>query len=288
MVSTRLPWTPGSVHSTAPTNAFARLPFVFANAIPAPPLWPLSPDVPRIRAKPSGCSSPSRLGVFRDPKADALMARLVAANDHKLFRTAALSGMGGRELEFLKELLTTRSKDKAPSWDRQRMIVQTAQCVLEEGQSARVGALFDLLAQGLPERTALLEAGAIPRHTKPIALDRKPAALTTLLDNPDRAVREAASRTVDQLVWPGARPALRLTLNAPPLTPRQEQRVRAGQKFYTMFCAACHQPEGGGNVAVAPPLAGSDWVAGPPERLAPTSGTRRRPRPSAWRSRRCP
>lgn len=35
-----------------------------------------------------------------------------------------------------------------------------------------------------------------------------------------------------------------------------------------MYCAPCHQLNGSGAAGVAPPLAGSEWVAGPPERLA--------------------
>ena len=59
-----------------------------------------------------------------------------------------------------------------------------------------------------------------------------------------------------------------LTQNAAPLTPEQEQRVRAGQELYAMACVACHQPHGGGVPGIAPPLVGSEWVSGPPERLA--------------------
>ena len=50
------------------------------------------------------------------------------------------------------------------------------------------------------------------------------------------------------------------------LTP-EEQALKAGKKVY-MICAQCHGSEGQGQVGLAPPLAGSEWVSGPTEPLA--------------------
>lgn len=45
--------------------------------------------------------------------------------------------------------------------------------------------------------------------------------------------------------------------------------MKQGAIVYGNVCAACHQPNGGGNPAQAPPLAGSEWVlAAGPNRLA--------------------
>ena len=111
------------------------------------------------------------------------------------------------------------------------------------------------------------DAFATVRPSEPFALAKEPAALTALLRSPEVATREKVLRAMEHFIWPGAKPASTLTKNAPPLTPVQEKRVQAGQQLYTTVCAACHQPNGGGIAAVAPPLAGSDWVSGPPERL---------------------
>lgn len=47
----------------------------------------------------------------------------------------------------------------------------------------------------------------------------------------------------------------------PTLTP-----VQLGQKVWkSLPCAGCHQPEGQGQPGQVPPLAGSEWVVGPPE-----------------------
>ena len=39
--------------------------------------------------------------------------------------------------------------------------------------------------------------------------------------------------------------------------------LKQGAIVYGNVCAACHQPNGGGNPAQAPPLAGSEWVLAP-------------------------
>jgi len=45
-------------------------------------------------------------------------------------------------------------------------------------------------------------------------------------------------------------------------------QMKLGAQVYGNVCAACHQPNGGGNPAQAPPLAGSEWVLAPgPNRI---------------------
>ncbi len=208
------------------------------------------------------------LGALPATQAPALLAGLLAREDHALFRTAALTGLRGRELEFLTDWLRRPEcgeKDGA-------LTSQLAQCVLVEAKAPRVAELFAIFtatpAARAWQRDALLEAFASVRPSEPFALAKEPAAFTALLRAPDIATREKVLRAMNHFTWPGAKPASTLTKNAPPLTPAQEQRVQAGQQLYTTVCAACHLPNGGGNAAVAPPLAGSDWVSGPPERLA--------------------
>jgi mono/diheme cytochrome c family protein len=51
------------------------------------------------------------------------------------------------------------------------------------------------------------------------------------------------------------------------LSTEQLKRLETGRETFATLCAACHQPNGTGMAKLAPPLAGSEWVAGPPERL---------------------
>ncbi len=52
------------------------------------------------------------------------------------------------------------------------------------------------------------------------------------------------------------------------LTDAERQRVTAGAQVFARTCAACHQLDGNGLAGLAPPLRDSEWVLGPPDRLA--------------------
>lgn len=47
-----------------------------------------------------------------------------------------------------------------------------------------------------------------------------------------------------------------------------EERIVSGQKVFEINCQACHQADGMGVPGSLPPLAGSEWVNGPAERMA--------------------
>jgi putative membrane-bound dehydrogenase-like protein len=53
-----------------------------------------------------------------------------------------------------------------------------------------------------------------------------------------------------------------------PLPPEEQKRFASGRSRYLTLCIACHQPNGMGLPAVAPPLVRSAWVLGPASRLA--------------------
>lgn len=52
-----------------------------------------------------------------------------------------------------------------------------------------------------------------------------------------------------------------------PLTPDEQRRFEAGKAMYEATCLACHQVHGMGQIGLAPPLVGSEWVSGSQERL---------------------
>jgi mono/diheme cytochrome c family protein len=47
--------------------------------------------------------------------------------------------------------------------------------------------------------------------------------------------------------------------------PKPVDPIVVGQRLFNGKCAACHQPDGKGRPAQFPPLAGSEWLLGPPE-----------------------
>ena len=90
--------------------------------------------------------------------------------------------------------------------------------------------------------------------------------------------RDALRKIVSNSRFALARDAARFSLGeyevaarkpkaAPPLTAEERMRFNAGKAVYEAACVPCHQLHGRGQEGLAPPLAQSEWVAGPPERL---------------------
>jgi len=63
------------------------------------------------------------------------------------------------------------------------------------------------------------------------------------------------------------KPAAAALAKARPLTPEEQKRFADGKGMYEQVCLACHQVHGLGQPGLAPPLAGSEWVAGSDRRL---------------------
>ncbi|WP_414663934.1 DUF7133 domain-containing protein [Horticoccus sp. 23ND18S-11] len=212
------------------------------------------------------------------PQAAALplLARLAGSETDTLFRAAALTGLQGRELDFIRVLLAEARSGRAVAEPWRNLVGLATQCVLEAADAARTTGLLEALQEtvgGAPvARDALLDAmttfGANRRRgQKPIAIERAPAGLLALARGDDAALRQRAYRLLELFTWPGANAWVAEGPAASPLTPVQQQRVETGREAFTLYCAPCHQAHGGGAPSLAPPLAGSDWVAGPPERI---------------------
>ncbi|HTU02032.1 MAG TPA: cytochrome c, partial [Candidatus Sulfotelmatobacter sp.] len=67
------------------------------------------------------------------------------------------------------------------------------------------------------------------------------------------------------LTWPGKPGALG---PLPALTAEELARFDQGKVFFNAICAACHKEHGRGQDGLAPPLVDSEYVIGPPGRLA--------------------
>ena len=236
------------------------------------------------------------LGQLRSAESDAAMVQvLAAASEHYLARSAALSGLKGRELEFLRSILLS------PEWltespGRANVVSQLARCVVYEGKAARVQALLDLAMPPRPHWQAFAivdgASGIIPapappadsiaaeqtklgakpqgsaglgRGFKPLKTDTAPPQLAQLAELSNPEFQKRAERVNALFVWPG-KPGYSEPAPPPPLTEEQQRFVEAGKQLYVV-CGACHQPNGQGQEALAPPLANSEWVTGPESRL---------------------
>ncbi len=198
------------------------------------------------------------LGSFFDPKSADLLSKILSREEHPLFRAAALSGLGFRELEFLQSY----------QGDDPKLIEWLAACVLAEAKPARVTQLMPLLNRDLKTRDTLLIAIAKAAYQKPMMLAQEPVELVALQTSGDPELFRKIDAALEKITWPDAPERNMTSVDAPPLNADQQKLVDEGEQLYAMVCTACHQPHGRGAPGLAPPLAGSDWVAGSPDRLA--------------------
>ncbi|MCI0538848.1 MAG: c-type cytochrome [Verrucomicrobiales bacterium] len=216
------------------------------------------------------------LGELRD---DAGLAAIATANAaHRYIRDAVISGLGGRELEFLERLLAEKDwHEKAEG--REPFLRALAKSVFTERKTERINRLLELAAQKhesfLWQQTALLD-GLLdifppPPKDKPnqkpkaMRLDAEPPALANLrrIDQPE--TRSRVEKLAALITWPG-KPDLEAAI-IQPLSPEQQKRFEAGQELYAVTCGACHQMDGTGQEGLAPPLLESDWTTGSEDRL---------------------
>ena len=209
------------------------------------------------------------------PEALDLTVRLARSGTDPLFHVAALTGLQGREGEFLQRLMASSRAPSTVSAHEHALIGLAAQCVLESGAPAAAEVLLDTLAEvATPtwQRATVIEAlvafaASTRGRASRLALAREPRGLVALARGAEAARRQDAYRALELFTWPGVAVASLAGADVSPLTPAQRRRLELGRETYAALCAACHQPHGGGLANVAPPLAGSDWVAGSPERL---------------------
>lgn len=206
---------------------------------------------------------------------DALATLLSTDAADPLIREAAINGLKGRELAMIERLLAD------PQWEnedkgRADLLAPLAWCVLREGMPDRVRRVLDLAAdQTEPTRwrqAALLSGfGDVARRAEkgpkmePITLDAAPAAVEKLAASTDERVRTNLAAVTNVLHWPGKQDAAKPAVE--PLTADQQALFDKGKVLFGATCAACHQPGGEGLEGKAPPLLGSPWVVGDPDRL---------------------
>jgi putative membrane-bound dehydrogenase-like protein len=215
------------------------------------------------------------VGEIGTPESDAALVGLLGSSDNLYIRDAAISGLAGRELEFLSLCLDHVAFSSA-SQAHSSTIAALSSCVLAEAQPKRVAKLMDLVAAQQSNQQwrqlAMLE-GVVPSQNSgrrragrrgDVVLPTEPAAVIALQKNAPPDVREKLTAALDIIHWPG-QPGYTPPPPPPPLSAAEQQRFEAGRVVYTATCAQCHKPTGMGQPGLAPPLLDSDWALGPPE-----------------------
>ncbi len=211
------------------------------------------------------------LGEVEDPRAD-LCLQLIAANStaNVYIRDALLTSLGKRELEFLQSLLNQKEVWDKSKPGRAGLLSGLAQAIFSERKTNRIDQLLSITAAA-PEwqRAALLEGltGKGAPKFKLVHFTSQPAGFTALKAITDKDTVSAVHKLEKLVTWPGqpgyvAPPVLK------PLTAEQQARFNKGRELFATTCAACHQLTGLGMEGLAPPLADSEWVLGPENRLA--------------------
>ncbi len=208
------------------------------------------------------------LGSLRAPGWREALGRIAAEHSGSpIFRDAVMSGLGGFELEFLRSIWTGAAW-QAESPGRALLVEALAGAVLRSGRPGEAEALLALLDGPDWEwrRRALLSGVALMARREPIRLAGAPAVLGRAAGIGDPAVRKRVESLGSLFEWPGHE-VPRAAAKARPLTGPEERLFLQGRQHYLVACAPCHGPDGAGMTPLGPPLAGSEWVLGPPGRL---------------------
>ncbi|MSU35895.1 MAG: c-type cytochrome [Pedosphaera sp.] len=219
------------------------------------------------------------LGEIATPAADTISKILLMNGPPSQLRfDATISGLRGRELEFLESLVgdpicSTTKQEHAP------LLFGLAKCVTHEAMPQRVERLLELTANLKPgdwQQIAILDGVVATQPIapksgtmiRPLALNSEPRSLAVIAGSGDRRLQERAGRLLALISWPGKA----ASTNPPPaavpeLTAVQQASQLRGKELYTTVCGACHQPHGNGQPGLAPPLRDSEWSLGSEQRL---------------------
>jgi glucose/arabinose dehydrogenase/mono/diheme cytochrome c family protein len=205
------------------------------------------------------------------PEGQEALAKLVSkAGKNLMVRDAAISGLRGRELEFLQTLLASKASTPPDA-----ILSGLAQAVVTEHRNTRVQSLLTLIAAQPANSSAQLAllggaSGKIaPKgspKSKTLYFDAKPDALTKLTESADAKAKPLVAALDSRIAWPN-KPGVPPAPVIQPLSAAEQKLFDAGKVTYTTFCAACHQPNGQGMEGLAPPLVDSEWVNGQVENL---------------------
>lgn len=219
------------------------------------------------------------LGQDKSDKAEDIMADIAkdyAQNPY--VRDAVISGLATREEEFLARLLKTPSW-KEKSSPRDAFIKALCKAIFTHGKGDRVAEVFSLAVNSKAswQQQSILDGmiSVLPKSGKSksqvifkkVKLPEQSTAFTDMANSKLKSIQSRIAKLDPYIIWPG-KPGVPPEPPVRPLTKVEQERYDAGKMIFEVTCAACHQLHGYGMEGLAPPLVDSEWVAGPPKRLA--------------------
>lgn len=196
------------------------------------------------------------LGELGGPDAEAALAALLSKHAAQPYIIdAVVSGLPGRELEFLQRLGGKNAAAEAPP-SHEEVFQTLAAAIFSEGSAERVTRLLQWTAEA--GRTGWQQQAVLGSVTKPVRLSAKVEIPREFARAADQRVLAQAEQLGKRFLWPGKEGSARGEL-----TTAEKGLLRIGERAYTVNCAPCHLADGRGLPDTAAPLAGSKWVLGP-------------------------
>ena len=213
---------------------------------------------------------------FGLPQLELVWSVLKSCSFDPYARLAALSGWGAREVEALEFLLACDDEPDESDGSGELtgyldLLRELALAAIRK-QPERSAALLALIEQeDEPARRAALVEGALlwtgDKAYRPVALKARPGLFRAAAEDPTGATNERIALLAQAYTWPGSGKQADAQSAVVPLTAGDRDRMEAARPLYQQFCQTCHGADGQGLAATGPPLAGSEWVLGPEERL---------------------
>ncbi len=212
-----------------------------------------------------------------DAVQQALAALLTTGNDNVYLRQAVVRAVRSHELAFLAVLLNAKDYQTDKEGARQALAALGGNAyrtlrpdvTVTQPATAQLLELLQLTASRTGaaawQQIALLEGFsevATVEGFVPALLSAAPPIFADASVSEKDPLWQARLAGRVAFTWPGDE----LAMGIKPLSPEQLQSMELGKDFYPQ-CAACHGDLGQGIEGLAPPLAGADWVTGPPEWL---------------------
>ncbi len=192
---------------------------------------------------------------------EAFAMALSDATDGRLLDTVA-DAADGDETRLLLQLLSD------PGWGephkaRTAMIKKLATRITDRGEIAGCTQMLDALRDDRApyQLAAALDGIAGSRRAKDkkrrlVRIGVRPAVAAMEID---QGHRDALERC---FLWPGREGFVVASGKDFKLDAKAVAQLKEGETLYGIVCAVCHKADGTGQEALAPPLAGSEWVEG--------------------------
>ena len=236
-------------------------------------------DIPRhlaeIKSHSPAITLQLALSLGESPDSVAALAGIAARAGRQPFvADAIVSGLAGRELDFIKLATAMGSPDAAAP-----AVTYAVGAVLKSGDAAHVTTVLSLLEPNAAVPTWVRGAvlNGVERFLpktpegKPVAgtIAVEPRPLLLLSVQASTPEGKQAARLTNLLKWPG-KPGLEKESAeiASRLTPEQKALFDKGRTTFATICAACHQAGGEGMAGLAPQLLYSKYVLGNERQLA--------------------